>query len=358
MRIPNLCQHARGRAYATDPATGKQVWFGLYGTPEAKAAYDRWVVQLVSRRADVASGTRPNHDGLLLSTLAADYLTFAGKYYVKRGKQTSEVLLIERAVREMIALYPDMEASAFGPIELKAVREQFVAADWNLDSTNKQIAKLIRMFRWGVENELVRPDQLTALKAVKPLSPGRCSARVPKRIMPVPSEDVRKAAAVAFDPTKTMLLVHLATGMRTGELIDMNVRRIVVDALPWVYVPETHKSEHRGTTRTIYLGPTARELLTPVLLRARGRSDGCLWIGRKGPIEASGYWTEVKRAIRVSGVPRFRPLQIRHTAGTIFRKAAGIEGAQALLGHEHLSTSEIYSERRDDLAASIIEKIG
>jgi hypothetical protein len=44
----------------------------------------------------------------------------------------------------------------------------------------------------------------------------------------------------------------------------------------WVYKPERHKTEHRGQSREIYLGPKAQAVLTPWL---RDRPDEFL-IGR------------------------------------------------------------------------------
>lgn len=357
MRYPKLCRHKRsGIAYATHPTTGKQVSFQhQYGTREAQAAYDRWIAELAARRQDVAGGAPPG-TAVLLSELLADYVSWAKKYYVKGGKPTTEVKLIARVVKETTTLFPDLAAAAFGPSQLKAVRQAFIAADWNLASINAQVAKLVRAFRWGVENELVKPEHLVSLRAVKALAPGRCPARPPQPVPAVDAAHVRAAAAKAREPYATMFLVHLATGMRTGELLAMEGGRIDRSAAPWIYSPRHHKTDHRGKTKLVYIGPEARALLAPLLLKHGG---GPLWIGyRHRPVSPSAYTDEIKRACGLAGVPYFRPLQIRHRFLTDARRAAGIEGAQALAGHSNLSTTEIYAEKRHDLAASVIEKIG
>jgi integrase len=55
---------------------------------------------------------------------------------------------------------------------------------------------------------------------------------------------------------------------------------------------------------------------------------------------------------------RWSPNRIRHSVATRVRKDHGLEAAQALLGHNKASTTEIYAERNDSLAASVAAKIG
>ncbi len=356
MKFPRLCIHKRtNRAYATDPATGKQIQFGLSGKPATTEAYNRWIASMAARRAEVPSGLPPGSI-LSLAELIADYTAFAKRYYVKRGKVTSELKMIEANSSILLDLFAVTRAADFGPNELKAVRQAYIVKDWNLATINNQMCRLKRMFRWGVEHELIKPEQLVSLCAVRGLSPGRCEARVSDPILPVPADDVRAAAAKCKPVVRAMLLVHLLTGMRTGELCDLLASRIDQSREPWLYVPLTHKNEHHGKERPIYLGPEARAILTPWIEKANG---GRLWLTRdRGPFTPNIYSANIERACKRAGVPRFRPLQIRHTAGTIFRREAGIEGAQALLGHAHLKTSEIYAENRSDLARITIEKIG
>src|SRR5271157_5213463 len=47
--------------------------------------------------------------------------------------------------------------------------------------------------------------------------------------------------------------------MRSGLTSLPNCGRV------WIFTPETHKTEHHGRERRIYLGPTAQEILRPWL---------------------------------------------------------------------------------------------
>ena len=54
----------------------------------------------------------------------------------------------------------------------------------------------------------------------------------------------------------------------------------------------------------------------------------------------------------------WHPHQLRHTAATKIRKAYGIEIARIILGHAHVSITEIYAERDLEAAAKAMAAIG
>ena len=104
----------------------------------------------------------------------AAYLSWAKGYY--QGG-SSEMLHIKLAVRPLKALYGRTNASAFGPLALKAVRERMIQEDLCRHLVNQRIGRIKRMFAWGVENELLPATVFHALQAVKGLRRGRSHAR-------------------------------------------------------------------------------------------------------------------------------------------------------------------------------------
>jgi transposase len=60
-----------------------------------------------------------------------------------------------------------------------------------------------------------------------------------------------------------MVSLQRLTGMRSGEVCIMRSREFDTSESPWVYTPESHKTEHHGRTRRVYLGPRAQEILRP-----------------------------------------------------------------------------------------------
>ena len=66
----------------------------------------------------------------------------------------------------------------------------------------------------------------------------------------------------------------------------------------------------------------------------------------------------MERACKRAKVPRWTPGRLRHNAGTQVRSKFGAEAAQLVLGHQNLSTTEIYAEKDMARYRDIIREIG
>jgi integrase len=157
----------------------------------------------------------------------------------------------------------------FGPLALKAVRHKMVEAGYARSTVNDSVHRIRRMFRWGVENELVAPSILQALEAVTALVKGKTKAYETEPVGPV--------ADTAVDATLPHLPVVVAdmvrfqrlTGCRPQEVCLIRPCDVDNSGDVWQYVPIEHKTEHRGKRRTIFIGPRAQDVLRPYLLREK-----------------------------------------------------------------------------------------
>jgi integrase len=106
--------------------------------------------------------------------------------------------------------------------------------------------------------------------------------------------------------------------MRPGEVVTMRTGDIDMTGEIWTYTPPTHKTAHHGHTRTIYLGPRARAILTADV-DADGKHPRC-WLRPKldeylfQPAEA-----EAERRRKLSG-GRKTPLSCGNRPGTNRRR--------------------------------------
>lgn len=66
----------------------------------------------------------------------------------------------------------------------------------------------------------------------------------------------------------------------------------------------------------------------------------------------------VRKAYKKAGVPGWHPYQLRHVAGTRFRKEHGLEAAQVLLGHAKADVTQVYAERNIKLGIKAARKSG
>ena len=73
---------------------------------------------------------------------------------------------IRQSIRPLCKLYGPTLASAFGPLQLKAVRQAMIASDLCRNEVNKRIGRTVRIFKWAVGEGMVPISLHHGLKAV------------------------------------------------------------------------------------------------------------------------------------------------------------------------------------------------
>jgi hypothetical protein len=183
VHIPALVHHkASGRARVR--LNGRDTYCGPWGSPESEETYRRLIAEWLHGRT-VETPTANSKMSLSIAELILAYYRHAESYYVKNGEPTSELRMVRDAVRVLKDLYGSLHAESFGPLKLKTVREEMIRKGWCRRQINKQIDRIKRCFRWGVENELVSQAVFGALRAITGLRKGRTEARESKPVMPV-----------------------------------------------------------------------------------------------------------------------------------------------------------------------------
>jgi len=385
--LPKYRKHrATGQAVVT--LSGRDFYLGPHGTKSSRREYDRLIGEWL------ACGRQPLHAStadLSVAELCVRYLKYARSRYVKNGRPTGEWCAIRSALRSVRTFYSRQPAAEFGPLALKAVRNKMIEANLAISTINQHIGRIRRMFRWGVAEQLVRPDIYHALVALAGLRRGRGEARETKPVMPVDDATVEATLPHLPDIVADMVRFQRSTGCRPAEVCILRPCDVDRSDDVWRYVPESHKCQHHGRERIIFIGPKAQGVVLRYLVRdpqafcfrptdseAKRRAEH--QANRKTPLSCGTkpgdrrkrkpqrkpgvqYATDVyRRAIaRVCakfGIPRWSPNQLRHTAGTEIRRHFGVEASRVTLGHSKISTTEIYSERDYALAARVAREVG
>ena len=188
-------------------------------------------------------------------------------YRAPDGTPSGELVNLKVAIRPLRKLYGETPARDFGPLALRAVRDEMVRSGLARTSVNARVNRIRRAFRWAASVELVPVAVVQALATVAGLQAGRTDARETDPIGPVPAGDVERTLPHLSRTVAGMVRLQLLTGMRPGEACmirgrDLTPRR----ARLWTYRPASHKTAWRGKRREIVLGPKAsrhgREFLT------------------------------------------------------------------------------------------------
>ena len=385
-RIPSYRHHKpSGQAVVT--LRGKDHYLGTWKSKASKTEYDR-VVQLWLDNGRQLPQERNDRD-YTISELAADYWDFAKVYYVKDGSPTGQLPGIRVAIRMIRNRYGKLLVIEFRPRFLEVLQEIMIAEEMTRRYINDNIDRIKRMFKWGVRKEMVPIQVFQALKTVPGLRKGRTQAREIAPVPPIADETVEVTLPHLPKVVAEMVCFQRLTGCRPNETCIIRPCDVDTDGEVWEYRPASHKTEHHGRERVVFIGPKAQDVLRPYLLRentaycfspidSERKRRLAMHDKRKTPhgygnrpgtnrkrqpkrTACEHYTTDsYRRAIHRAcekAFPspeelsendsrewvkshRWSPNRLRHTAATEIRKRHSLEAAQVTLGHASADISK------------------
>jgi integrase len=268
-RNPKYRLH-KARNLAAVTLDGKIHYLGEFESPESYRKYDALLAEWHRKQSlgPVASTPAGEVARYTCGRLAADYLVFAQRWYVKNGEPTSQIALVKQALKALVALYETEPAVNFGPVKLKNLQQYLVDQGKSRVYVNKLVACLKVAFKWAASEELVAAATYHALQTVGGLKKGRTQARETDPVRPVAQETIDETLKFLSGVVGDMIRLQLLTGMRPGEVVGLRPTDVTrrTDG-SWAYRPGSHKTEHHGKERCIFIGPAAQEVLLPYLLR-------------------------------------------------------------------------------------------
>ena len=396
LRTPTYRLHKpTGQAVVT--LNGRDLYLGKHGTLESRSEYDRLLAEwLGSGRRSQSKPSQRTIDGeseseseYSVNELLVAYLEWADGYYMKNGKPTTEPVNIRLALRPLRKLYGHTPARGFGPKRLKTVRDAMIESGLCRGEVNKRVRHVVRAFKWGVGEELVPSSVHHSLQAVMGLRRGRAEVRESEPVKPVAEAFVDAIRPHVSRQVWSMVELQRLTAMRPGEVCMMRTLDIDTSGRVWVYRPESHKTEHHGRDRLIYLGPQAQTVIKPWLRTVHAeylfspseataerrkiqrekrrtrvqpsQADRSKRTPEKAPGErydTDSYRRAITYGCHRAGVHKWHPHQLRHNAATMLRKEFGLDAARAVLGHSSTSMTEIYAELDGEKASDAMAKVG
>jgi len=392
---------------------------GKYGSKESRLEYRRRLTEWEAAGRRLPSKAEESEP--TINEVGSAFWKHAEQHYRHPdGTPTGELNEYRLSLRPLFVLYGDTLAKDFGPLALKAVRQAMMDGSWLTSDEkakrqkegrqttlcrgviNQRVGRIRRMFRWGVENELVPSSVLHALEAVKGLERGRTAARETEPVKPVSKAYIEATLPYLLPTVADMVMLQLHSGMRPGEMCLMRGIDLDMTGKVWLYRPGSdrgpagqHKMAYRGHEKVVPLGPRAQEIIRRHLkadvtahlfsprdtLREKWERDRRKRKTKIYPCEKSrkqtrpkvqpgerytpvAYAVAVGRAIKKANkmaqtpIPHWHPHQLRHTKGTEIRKQFGLDAARAVLGHRSPVITEFYAELDAGKAAEVAEKLG
>jgi integrase len=377
-RVPSYRLHrASGQAVVT--LSGVDHYLGKHGTPASQERYNRLLAEWLASNRTLPPPRQINV--LTVMELVAAYWGHAAVYYAgPDGKGNSQTDRVQRSLEVAQRLYGPTLAREFGPLALKAVRQQMVERGWSRKVVNQRVACLVRAFKWAVGEELIPAEVWQALRAVPGLRQGKTAAPERKAVGPVDPAHVQAIREHVLPVVWAMVQVQDLAAMRPGEVVRLRATELDRSGDIWFFRPEQHKKVHLGQSRTIFLGPRAQAILVPWLERCQDRPEGYLFSAREAVAErylqlgrtlnlkakkvpgehyqVTSYARAIAKGCARAGIPRWHPHQLRHSAATRLAAEFGVETARIILGHTSLDTTQIYAARDLQQALEVMRKRG
>lgn len=154
--------------------------------------------------------------------------------------------------------------------------------------------------------------------------------------------------------------LFLNCGLRLSELVGINISDIEFDECKMTVIGKGNKE------RTIYLNRACMKAISEYLNDARPKenikadSKKALFLSeRKERISRRTVQLIIEKELRASGLDtkKYSVHKLRHTAATLMYQygKVDIRALQELLGHESISTTEIYTHVSNDQVRSAVE---
>jgi site-specific recombinase XerD len=246
------------------------------GTSELDGVIDSWRRHLTAQRMSPAT----------LSTYSTSVRQLA-RFLAERGMPTSPAVISREHVEAFIT---------------------DLLERWKPATAHNRYRALNSFFRWLVDEGEVKASPMERMKPPRlPETPPPVLRDAElKRLLAVCSAD--KSFAGRRD--EAILTVFMDTGCRRGELLGLTLDSVDLDAGTLSVVGKGSR------TRLVAIGPsTVRTLDRYLRARSKQRSATLpdLWLGKKGPLRASGLAELVRDRGRQAGIAgRVHPHMFRH----------------------------------------------
>lgn len=385
MKLPTYRRHS-SRDFGFVETQGERIRLpGRYNSSESRAAYLDLCAKIERGSVDVVPLTDSEIAKMTVEDVGLRYLSHIEERAggrLKRGDYANN----RDAVHALIKHYGSTLAAKFTPKMLKTFQKRLAETRKKAPKSagegavgdflsrkyvNAQVSRIKTMFKWAVAEEFVGGSVHLALTAVSGLRKGRSSARETGKRKPVPLRYVKPILPHVPKVIRAMLCVQVLTGARSRSICQAKPEQFERQGELWIWRPR-HKTENNDVELQLPIGPKCQKILARWLKDKK--PDEFLFSPRsvrndrryRKHYDAQSYCVAVKRGIvkanrtrpSADQIPEWTPHLIRHFKGDTVNEVYGIEAAQAVLGHDSINATKVYTSRRLSLAKKVAKETG
>src|SRR5947209_1084429 len=210
----------------------------------------------------------------------------------------------------------------------------------------RKVAALKSFFRYMHSQGYIALDPVEKLEAprVQKELPGVLSAEQVSSLF-------RQVEVETPAGQRDLAMLHMlyATGMRVSELVSLNMADFNAHQATILCPGRNGRSKRE---RVLPLPPIAVEATQQYIQTARPRltlrhpEEEALFLNHHGErLTRQGFWLIIKGYARQAGITTITPHMLRHSFAMLMLKGGmELRSVQELLGHAHISTTQVYSQ--------------
>ena len=195
-----------------------------------------------------------------------DYMENRRDYYTgPDGVQTKSVLMIEVIMKRLVGEFGDLPIKKFSPQTMKQFQRHCIEDDLARSTINAYRQQVLAFLEWCASEQVIPVEIYQAVRTVKALRKNRGGAREAKPVGPVAPADVFRLHRFIRPVFYKLARLHMHTGARPGELINLRPMDIDQRGDVWIVKPEAHKTAYLGKERLIAFGPRCQAILRELM---------------------------------------------------------------------------------------------
>jgi integrase/recombinase XerD len=255
---------------------------------------------------------------------------------------------ISSSTGTQLTVWTDIDATILHSY-IVACQEQ----EYTSSTVARKIAAVKSLFKYLYTISLIEQDFAESLKTPK-FKKSLPRAIRTEEILKLLSEPTKQHSPQALRD-KALLETLYATGVRVTELVNLNVANVDL-------VAQTIQcAEGSKRKRTVALYDHATQALRRYMEEGRPNllvdpAEGALFLNHRGQrLTRQGLWLIIKRYVHQVGIKiTVTPHTLRHSfAAHLLNAGANLRDVQERLGHTSLSTTQMYRQVSNEVAAEL-----
>lgn len=282
--------------------------------------------------------------------------------YLKVEKQSSPhtITSYKNDLKHLMEFKKSEAIERFDQFDHQVVR-LFLTFLYNKGFSRKTVSRMISSLR-GFFNFLEQEGFLSN-NPIAHLSLPKANQKIPNFLYPeelIPLFQVNDLKNPLGQRNQAMIEILYGTGIRVNELTQLTIKDIDFKVRS-LFIRGKGSKE-----RYVIFGQLAKEALyryvqegRKMLLKKNKRESDTLFLNAKGQaLSTRGVRYILEKIVEKAALTiHVHPHQFRHTFAThLLNEGADLRTVQDLLGHEHLSTTQIYTHVTKDYLQSVYEK--